>query len=440
MDEQFEILQSLGAGDFQHLNGSLVEHLTGTEHVLKSWGASEVLATAGLFHAAYGTAGFDDNMVSLSQREKIANLIGEQAEALVYLYCSCERDYVFSQFANQQGDQQTLSSKIVFRDRFTGAEFHLAKEQWVLFCELTTANELELVYASDSFKAQYGNELFELFESIQPFLTLEAKVAYQLALGDVVPTSQIMNLYNQHERKVFTAFDGDKVSTPEVVKLVANEAYGSYISFFDLNENNASQHIRQEVDYFRQLERNFEWKTYSSDKPSNIGELLLEHDFQEAESESFMILDLCSANPIIGNQSFSEVSDSKGIRDAIRVQEQVWGGDFEWQYQYLLNLKTESPESVSIYVVYANGVPVTSAWITFNGDSPFAGIWGGSTVKEHRGNGYYSMLLNQRILDAKSRGKRYLIIDASEMSRPIVEKYGFKFVATTIGYEFQATS
>ncbi|MDN3684622.1 hypothetical protein QW180_17835 [Vibrio sinaloensis] len=78
---------------FQHLNGSLEAHLQGTQALLNRWGADEVLQVAGLFHAAYGTAGFDDNMVSLAQRDKIASIIGPQAEALVYLYCSCDRDF-----------------------------------------------------------------------------------------------------------------------------------------------------------------------------------------------------------------------------------------------------------------------------------------------------------------------------------------------------------
>ncbi|GAL33384.1 hypothetical protein JCM19240_2080 [Vibrio maritimus] len=60
-----------------------------------------MLVDAGLFHAAYGTAGFDDNMVSLSQRHEIAGVIGEEAESLVYLYCSCDREEVFAQFGHK---------------------------------------------------------------------------------------------------------------------------------------------------------------------------------------------------------------------------------------------------------------------------------------------------------------------------------------------------
>lgn len=100
----------------------------------------------------------------------------------------------------------------------------------------------------------------------------------------------------------------------------------------------------------------------------------------------------------------------------------------------MFKLKQQEPGSISIYVIYVDDHPVTSAWLTFNGNSPFAGIWGGSTVKAFRGKGFYSQLLNKRIAEAKSRGMKYLTIDASEMSKPIVEKRGFKVVATTTGY------
>lgn len=173
--DKFKMLQMLGAGDFQHLNGSLEAHLKGTEEILRSWGSSELLQTAGLFHAAYGTAGFDENMVSLSQRQEIARVIGSEEEALVYLYCSCDRDYVFPQF----GKVPTVQ----FKDRFTDSAFQLEPETAKLFCELTVANELELVYGSDDFKSKYGAELLELFQGMDSYLSVEARRAYRSALS-----------------------------------------------------------------------------------------------------------------------------------------------------------------------------------------------------------------------------------------------------------------
>lgn len=176
MNTHFESLKSLGAGDFQHLNGSLESHLIGTESLLANWQASQTVRTAGLFHAAYGTAGFDESMVSLAMRNDIAAIIGKEAEALVYLYCSCDRDYVFPQFGSKQ--------PILFRDRFTGLEFELSQEQLHQFCELTVANELELVLTSEDFKLKYGRELWNLFEGMTVYLSENARTAYKLALAD----------------------------------------------------------------------------------------------------------------------------------------------------------------------------------------------------------------------------------------------------------------
>jgi hypothetical protein len=174
--DKFELLKGLGAGDFQHLNGSLEMHLKGTAELLQQWHSRDVLVDAGLFHAAYGTAGFDENMVSLSQRHEIASVIGEEAESLVYLYCSCDRDNVFAQFGHKKF--------ILFRDRFTDTQFELTDEKSADFCELTVANELELVLADASFKAKYGAELLELFLRMDNYLSDAAQSAYRGSLEE----------------------------------------------------------------------------------------------------------------------------------------------------------------------------------------------------------------------------------------------------------------
>ncbi|WP_434361209.1 hypothetical protein NF212_22680 [Parasalinivibrio latis] len=171
MYDKFRVLQALGAGEFAHLNGSLIAHLQGTYQLLRTWAASETLCDAGLFHAAYGTAGFDGSLISLDTRSEIANTIGGDAEALVYLYCCCDRDYTFPKIT---------PDSFPFRDRFTGKEFELEPETARQFCELTVANELELVISSDEFKAKYGDELRVLFADMNPYLSEPAREAWDI--------------------------------------------------------------------------------------------------------------------------------------------------------------------------------------------------------------------------------------------------------------------
>ncbi|GLR77138.1 GNAT family N-acetyltransferase [Aliivibrio sifiae] len=248
---------------------------------------------------------------------------------------------------------------------------------------------------------------------------------------------EVMRIYNKYERKGSSLGGYTKVVMPELVKFVSDTQYGSFISFSELNDENIDRVIESEITYFTELGLSFEWKTYDTDLPINIGEKLKSHRFEKGESESFMALSL-NALPMvsINNDECVEVIDEQGIKDAISVQEQVWGGDFSGQLAQLINAKKLAPNDLTIYVVYENALPVASGWIVYTPNSPFAGIWGGSTLKEYRGKGYYSNLLHKRIDDAMKRDVQYLSIDASDMSKPIVEKYGFKFITETTPYTF----
>ena len=57
----------------------------------------------------------------------------------------------------------------------------------------------------------------------------------------------------------------------------------------------------------------------------------------------------------------------------------------------------------------------------------------------HRRKGLYTAALALRVQEAVRRGYRYLTINASEMSRPIVSKYGFHLLATEYSYRYVGT-
>lgn len=111
-------------------------------------------------------------------RDKIATIIGEDAEILVYLYCSCARMCTFSNIG---------LDAIQFRDRFTEEVFRLTPTQAKDFCELTVTNEMELVLDSEAFKQQHGKGLFALFQDMSPWLSDAAKTCYQENLVSLVP-------------------------------------------------------------------------------------------------------------------------------------------------------------------------------------------------------------------------------------------------------------
>src|ERR1700730_12891019 len=156
VDQLFAKLQSLGAGEFAHLNGSLSMHLRGTEALLREWGAPDVVCVAGLYHAVYGTAGYNPALTSLAGRKNIAELIGVEAESLVYLFGACNRRVFYPRIGTD--------SQLMFADRFTNAEYEIEFLQLTQLCEITLANELEIISNSPDFKALHGLHFSQLFE------------------------------------------------------------------------------------------------------------------------------------------------------------------------------------------------------------------------------------------------------------------------------------
>lgn len=175
MDEKFKQLAELGAADFAHINGNLIDHLKGTRDLLCSWSASQALQDAGLFHAAYGTAGFEQQMVAADQRNKIAEIIGPQAKEIVYQYCACDRDTFWPQLG--------LVANPQFRNRFNLQTYPLNPQLLKDFCELTVANELEIAMANADFVSKHGSGLFKLFSNMKPLLSPEANSAVIRVLG-----------------------------------------------------------------------------------------------------------------------------------------------------------------------------------------------------------------------------------------------------------------
>lgn len=73
----------------------------------------------------------------------------------------------------------------------------------------------------------------------------------------------------------------------------------------------------------------------------------------------------------------------------------------------------------------------STAWLVTLPGTEFAGLWGGSTLEARRHRGIYRFLVAVRARAAEQLGIRYLWVDASEDSPPILQRLGMTAVATT---------
>jgi len=179
MTDPFEaarsFLDACSASRVGHINGDLLSHLEGTRRLLAEWEADEDLQLAGLCHAAYGTDGFPPSLIDVSDRGPLREAIGERAEADVYFYASCDREFVYPLFGREE--------PIRFRDRFADVVFNPDVESVKRFVELTFANELELAREGPAFREKHRDFFIDFFRRSGPRATTAANTCFRETFG-----------------------------------------------------------------------------------------------------------------------------------------------------------------------------------------------------------------------------------------------------------------
>jgi hypothetical protein len=91
-----EFLLQLGTDHVAHSRRTLFEHLCGVEAILRAWEQPENICRAGMFHSIYSTEHFAQATLSLDDRGRLQEAIGEWAERLVFLFAVLPRTAVFA--------------------------------------------------------------------------------------------------------------------------------------------------------------------------------------------------------------------------------------------------------------------------------------------------------------------------------------------------------
>jgi hypothetical protein len=244
-------------------------------------------------------------------------------------------------------------------------------------------------------------------------------------------TAEILALYDQQQRCGLEIPGTERQVLPHVVRIVRPAPGMNFIAYSDVNAENAEAVIAQQVADLRPLGQPFEWQVYEHDQPPDLVERLAAQGFEAEGWEPVMVLELETAPRALLAPVTAEVrrlTRLEELEDVIRVEEQVWGGDFGWMRQRM-GAHLAVPGYLSVYAAYVDGAPACVGWTYFNPYSQFGGLYGGSTLPGLRQRGLYTAVLAARVQEALRRGLRFLLIEPSEMSLPIVSRHGFKLLA-----------
>ncbi|MHB1431226.1 MAG: GNAT family N-acetyltransferase [Streptosporangiaceae bacterium] len=229
-----------------------------------------------------------------------------------------------------------------------------------------------------------------------------------------------------------------------IVRRVAPAGHDdSCVLWSDLDDGSADAAIAAQVALFAGRNEPFEWKLYSYDRPADLGDRLRRAGLVPEEPESLMIGEVAQALSALSEAdpppgvSLRVVTGRTGVATLTEVHDKVFGTDGAALARMLADQQDRVPGMAVLVVAVANGEAVCAGRIEFVPDSEFAGLWGGGTVAAWRGRGIYRALVRFRAELAAERGTRYLTVDASAESRPILERVGFTRAATTTPYAWR---
>ena len=226
-------------------------------------------------------------------------------------------------------------------------------------------------------------------------------------------------------------------------------SWGNGIFWSGLDESNADAAIAAAVAYFAARGTGFEWKHHGYDTPGDLPQRLRAAGFVPDEEETLVVGEVVEVRARLAGKPapvdvtvrlLREDDDGRTADWASigQLSEAVWGNDPADHIRELAAEQENDPSSISVWLAEApDGTVVSAGWVRFHEGTEFASMWGGSTLAEWRGRGIYQALVARRADEAAGRGFRYLQVDCSPDSRPILERLGMQALTSTTPYQWR---
>jgi len=247
----------------------------------------------------------------------------------------------------------------------------------------------------------------------------------------MIDRDAVLALYDDQERYSATDVGLRREEQPLLVRHVDLVGRSGVVIYSRLSEDTAETAIEEQIAYFGHLGQEFEWKVFSHDQPPDLVQRLAAHGFEIDETEAVLVYDLRSSADLpepAREVAVKRISTHHELRDVTSVKARVYGDGFSDIADRLAYEMDHAPETLSVYLACVGETPAACGWIRFRPGGAFAGLWGGSTIPELRHRGIYTALVGARLDEARRRGVRYVTVDAGQMSRPILEKLGFRLL------------
>jgi hypothetical protein len=236
-----------------------------------------------------------------------------------------------------------------------------------------------------------------------------------------------------HERRAPRDSGHERELLPLVTRTRAADGSHHSILFSSLSDDNADSVIVEQAAHYRALGVEVEWKAYAHDTPADLLDRLSRHGFEIGPHETVLVLDL-NDRPAWMNDATHEVIrvETPEQVDLFRkAATEIFDKDCYFTANELLAAIRSGSSNHVGYIASVDNLAASIGRLYTNPQSVFGGLYGGGTMKTHRGRGLYRAVVAARARDAAKLGARYLIVDALPTSRPILERLGFVHLTDT---------
>jgi GNAT superfamily N-acetyltransferase len=197
--------------------------------------------------------------------------------------------------------------------------------------------------------------------------------------------------------------------------------------------------IARQRDYFAARGEAVGWQIRAHDEPADLTARLRAAGFVPEKPDTVLVgltAELATAPVPPPGVALRWVTADADMRRIAAMESAVWGQDWSWLGENLIGRIAAAPDDIAVLAAEADGEVVSAAWLAIiqPGADGCARLLGGSTMPQWRGRGIYRALVAARAQRAAARGIKYLQVDASDDSAPILRRLGFHAVTTTTAY------
>jgi GNAT superfamily N-acetyltransferase len=256
-------------------------------------------------------------------------------------------------------------------------------------------------------------------------------------------TAAVLAAFNEQMRRHPEAGPAGRVENDaQVTRIVSDDDDGwNGVIWSSITETDADAVIAAQIQRFAGASRDWEWKHYSYDQPADLSARLRAAGFVPDQPETVLVAEIAELPRDPCPPAGVDLVPVAGQQEAdalVAVHDQVFGGNHEATGQAVLRGLGVQPAPVVAVIAVAGDTPVSAGRVDFPPGSDFASIWGGGTLPDWRGRGIFRSLVAWRAALAHDRGYRYLQVDATPDSRPILRRLGFVELAETTPYQYPA--